>query len=124
MKNLLILFTFLFGLSLNDFYAQTEKITIAESATELAKSKDNGSYRFTLHSEVTKEDVKKSAAYYPTFFTLDYDEASHIASIKIINNNEDSRRVLLRFLSSIRSQKIQVDGKNMLIYEFYDLYLK
>ncbi len=124
MKNFLLLLTFFFAISLSGFNAQTKNITIAESATELAKSKKNGNYHFTLHSQVTQADVEKSAAYYPAFFTVDYDASSHIASVKMIDNNEKSRLVLLRFLSSIRSQKIQVDGKNMLIHEFYDLYLK
>ena len=90
----------------------------------LAKFIENGSYYFTIHAKASKEDVEKSAAYYPSYFSVDYDDASKIAKITMIDNNEKTRMVLLRFLSSVRSQKIQVDGTSMFVHEFYDKYLK
>ena len=124
MKKLLSLITFFILISFSMTFSQTENITIAQSKIELEKSKQNGIYYFTIHSKASKEDVAKSAAYYPSYFSVDYDDASKIAKITMIENNEKTRLVLLRFLSSVRSQKIQVDGTSMLIHEFYDKYLK
>ena len=124
MKKLLTLISFFFLISFSMTFSQTENITIAQSKIELEKSKQNGIYYFTIHAKASKEDVAKSAAYYPSYFSVDYDDASKIAKITMIENNEKTRLVLLRFLSSVRSQKIQVDGTSMLIHEFYDKYLK
>ena len=124
MKKLLSLITFIILISFSMTFSQTENITIAQSKIELEKSKQNGIYYFTIHAKASKEDVAKSAAYYPSYFSVDYDDASKIAKITMIENNEKTRLVLLRFLSSVRSQKIQVDGTSMLIHEFYDKYLK
>ena len=124
MKKFLSLITFFILISFSMTLSQTENITIAQSKMELEKSKKNGIYYFTIHPKASKEDVAKSAAYYPSYFSVDYDDASKIAKITMIENNEKTRLVLLRFLSSVRSQKIQVDGTSMLIHEFYDKYLK
>jgi len=124
MKKLLSLITFFILISFSMTFSQNENITIAQSKIELEKSKQNGIYYFTIHAKASKEDVAKSAAYYPSYFSVDYDDASKIAKITMIENNEKTRLVLLRFLSSVRSQKIQVDGTSMLIHEFYDKYLK
>ncbi|MDG1842267.1 MAG: hypothetical protein P8I93_07965 [Crocinitomicaceae bacterium] len=124
MKKLLSLITFFFFVSFSMTLSQTENITIAQSKMELKKSKQNGIYYFTIHPKASKEDVAKSAAYYPSYFSVDYDDATKIAKITMIDNNEKTRMVLLRFLSSVRSQKIQVDGTSMFVHEFYDNYLK
>ena len=127
MKNILFLFIFFcWGANFNSFICQnpTENIAIAGTSQELAASKISGSYQFTLPEKTKEEDVTKAASYYPGFFSVSYNSSSHVASIEMVENNENSRRVLLRFLSSIRCQKIQVDGQSLFIHEFYDAYLK
>ena len=125
MKNILFLIIFFcMGANFNNFVCQVENIAIAGTSQELAESKISGSYQFTLSDKTKEEDVTKAASYYPGFFSVSYDSPTHVASIQMVENNENSRRVLLRFLSSIRCQKIQVDGQSLFIHEFYDAYLK
>ena len=125
MKNILFLFIFFcWGANFNNFVCQKENIAIAGTSQELAASKISGSYQFTLSETTKEEDVTKAAAYYPGFFTVSYNSSNHVASIEMVENNENARRILLRFLSSIRCQKIQVDGQSLFIHEFYDDYLK
>jgi hypothetical protein len=127
MKNILFLFIlFCWAANFNNFICQnlTENTAIAGTSQELAASKISGSYEFTLSQKTKEEDVTKAASYYPGFFTVSYNSSTHVASIEMVENNENSRRVLLRFLSSIRCQKIQVEGQSLFIHEFYDDYLK
>ena len=122
-KNLLILFVFF--VSLNSFYAQ-ETATIASVASKASamEVKTSGKFKITLPSGLVKEDVDKSASYYLHDFTVNFDDKTKVAEVTMVNNDERSRKIIVRFLSACGVQQINVEGTMVDLYPFYENYLK
>lgn len=121
-----LFFTLLTTLSITSFsFAQdTKNIAVAQSSKELVDSKVSGNYKFTLPESVTAEDVAKNSKYYVHYFTVEFDDNTQMANIKMISNDDKSRHVVTRFLTANQIQSVQVDGKPYSLEEFFNSYLK
>ena len=122
-KNLLILVVLLF--SLNSLYSQ-ETATIAAVVSKAAflEGKTTGKFKITLPAGSVKEEVEKSASYYVHNFTVNFDNASKVAEVNMVTNDERSRQIIVRFLSACGVQQINVEGTMVDLYPFYETYLK
>ena len=108
-------------------YAQeAESANTAKSngKTELVKSKTTGEYQFSFMTDRTKESVEKAASYYTSNFTVEFDESSNTATVKMIENNVTSRTIVSRFLAVNQIRYVEVDGTNVSISDFIESYLK
>lgn len=123
MKKLIYTLFVLIGLSTVSF-AQTSDVAVAEGNTELMASKKTGNYKFTLPANLTKEDVAKNAKYYTRYFTVDFNESAHTATLNVADNDEKNRTVVARFLIACGVNKVKVDGREMEISKFMNAYLK
>lgn len=103
---------------------EPSELAVSKGVDALAKSKGSGEYIFTLPSTVSKEDVEKSSKYYTHYFSVDFKEDAHEATINLVNNEVKSRFVIARFLTSCGVRFITVDGKNVTLDEFSNTYLK
>ncbi len=122
-KNLLILFVLFFAM--NSFYAQeTTAIASVASKASVIDVKNTGKFKITLPSSLVKEDVDKSASYYLHDFTVNFDNNSKVAEVTMVNNDERSRKIIVRFLSACGVQQINVEGTMVDLYPFYETYLK
>lgn len=120
MKTIFTIALVLFGFT---SFAQSN-VAVSQGATELAKSKESGSYSFTLPSNVTSEDVKNNAKYYELYFKPEFDASTHKVSIKLTENTERNRFVIARFLSACGVQEVTVDNSNVSIGDFINNYLQ
>ena len=112
------------GLSITAIGQEKTKTAISKGATEVAKGKVDGNYFFTLPKGVSAATVEQNAKSYVMYFTVNYNEATQEAHITMVTNDEKSRHVICRFLISSGAEKISIDGKDMMLEEFFTTYLK
>jgi len=108
-------------------------ISIAQDAFDTAKtmgydalvaSKDSGKYVYILPPDTTDETVTKAAAYYKSYFTVNFNDAEKEATLNLNPNNEYSRLVMIRFLVASGVRYVNVDGENLELNEFAENYFK
>lgn len=89
---------------------------------ELSSIKTEGKGSIVMPSTLTSDDVAKASKYYTHYFTVEFDETTHKATILMVDNTEKSRIVIVRFLSACGVESVSVDGESvdkMAVYERY-----
>ena len=124
MKKFYFIAVLFIGFSLTANSQEISKSAFVKSKSEVLKSKETGSYVFMLPKGTTKEKVEQSAKYYTIYFTIIFDETTLEAKINMINNDEKARHVICRFLISTEIEKINMEGQEFFIEEFYKQYMK
>lgn len=121
MKNLITLFA-LFFFTIGS-YAQTA--TVKANQDDFKKALSTGYVEFVFPEEITSEDVNKSAQYYTEYFTVTFNQESHVAKIKL-NKSDDplARKIIQRFLLSSGIRTVHFNEKDYSISEFYNDSLK
>jgi hypothetical protein len=109
------------GFSFSQDKANTAK---AGSKVALVEGKTSGNYAIILPEGINPEQVKKNASYYQNSFTVEYLEKSREAKIKMVENDDRNRHVIVRFLGACGVQYVAVDGKNLSTEEFFTTYMK
>jgi hypothetical protein len=95
-----------------------------KSASDLTSIKEKGVGYITLPSNLTKADVASRAKYYPLYFTVDFNESTKVATIKMVENDERSRAIIVRFLAGCEIQTINVAGETISRDQLFEKYLK
>lgn len=83
------------------------------------------SFNFEFSPEFTVEQINKAAAFYTSYFTVT-PVASPVGTkvtVKLVEDNEMSRRVITRFFVTLEVQKILVNGESILTSDFAAKYL-
>ena len=112
-------------LSFNLFGQNGDKYySINMNKEKLAIFKQNGDYSFQLLDNYTDEIVKTNSKYYSMYFSVEFDEVKKELKLKMITNDEQSRHVICRYFSALNINKINIDGKEYELENFYQLYLK
>ena len=124
MKKIFFTLIVLVGFATVGFSQEQGTVAVSEGKTELATSKVSGEYTITLPSTVTEEMVKKNAGYYPSYFTVGFDNASKNATITLVNNEVQGRYVIARFLASCGVREVKVDDETLVLDQFIDKHLK
>ncbi|MES2588942.1 MAG: hypothetical protein V4622_08180 [Bacteroidota bacterium] len=116
---------FIFILASTFSFSQ-DKLFLAkvEKSSEFAENKTKGEFNFIFQKQVTKEQIETNASYYKSFFTVSFDEKKHLVSIKMLTNDEKSRRVLVRFFVTSKISQIDMDGVSYKPEEFYNKHIK
>ena len=122
MKSLLTAIFFVFSFTLLN--AQNLNTAICNSKASLVKGVETGLIEITLPETVKKEEIEKYATYYTNAFVVNFNEKTHVASIKMVENTSLNRRVILRFLAANQVQNVAVEGKSFLMNDFYENFLK
>lgn len=122
MKSFLISISLLFISAFSN--AQTANTAFCDSKSKLVKGIEAGLIEIKLPDAVTKSEVDKYAEYYKTAFVVNFNEKTHIANIKMIENNSSNRRIILRFLGANQVHNITVEGSSFLMNDFYETFLK
>ena len=122
MKSLLTAIFFVFSFTLLN--AQNLNTAICNSKESLVKGVETGLIEITLPETVKKEEIEKYATYYTNAFVVNFNEKTHVASIKMVENTSLNRRVILRFLAANQVQNVAVEGKSFLMNDFYENFLK
>lgn len=122
MKALLSTLVFVIGLSVMAF--GQDNVAVVKSKSDLTSIKENGKGMIVLPSNLTAEQVQGKAKYYTHYFTVDFDASSHVAKITMIDNDERSRAVIMRFLAACEVDVVNVEGVSVARDELFVKYLK
>ena len=120
MKKIIILFAIMIFTGVG--FSQTA--IVEGTAASLKKNISENQIEFVMPSEVTNKSVEKSAQYYTDYFTVDFNTESKIAKINILDQEDQARRVITRFLLSIGVRTVSFEGKDYTIMEFYSNFLE
>jgi hypothetical protein len=104
------------------FFAQSTASVKGNSST-IQSNKEVGIFEIKLEN-VLEADVIKNAAYYKDFFTVSYSPKINIAKITMLKNTSEARRIIVRFMSSLKQEFVMFDGKKLTVAEFYEVALK
>ena len=121
MKALLSTLVFVIGLSVA--FGQ-DNVAVVKSKSDLTSIKVSGKGMMTLPAHLTSDQVQSKAKYYTHYFTVDFDASSHVAKISMVDNDERSRAVIMRFLAACDVETIQVEGESVARDALYEKYLK
>jgi len=94
------------------------------SAKALETGKTSGTFLFVLPSDVTSQQVDEVKGYYKDYFSVNFDQAKHEATLVLTANEIMNKRVILRFLSSLGVRNVNVGGVEKTLDVFYDTDLK
>lgn len=95
-----------------------------ENAAQFAAEKSKGNFEFQLPATATAEAVSEKASYYTQYFTVEFNEKTKKAKIKMVQDDSRSRRVIVRFLVSNEIRTVSMEGKDYLVDEFYKQYIQ
>ncbi|MCR9172682.1 MAG: hypothetical protein NXI10_09335 [bacterium] len=124
MKKLISTLAFVLGVVALSFAQDVKNTAMSQGSEALLKSKETGTYLYTLPAGTTSEQVTKAASYYTNYFTVNFDETSREAKVEIIGDKAPSTQVMLRFLSGCGVMYVNVDGEDHQLNMFYADYVK
>ena len=105
--------------------SQKEKVfTVTSEKTELIQNKLDGKFSFILPKSTTTEEVERNSSFYKLYFSVSFNESTKEAIVKMEKNDEKSRHIISRFLTSFGIEAIQTDGSLYSLEEFYTTFLK
>lgn len=122
MKKLVYTLMLLVGFATVSFAQEANEIAVTEGSEELANSKADGDYVFVLNGK-TEGDITDAAQYYTLYFKVSFDEASQVAKLEMVENDQRARAVIVRFLVAAGFRNVDVDGKVISINDFRESYL-
>jgi hypothetical protein len=105
-------------------FAASAQKSASLSAKALETGKSSGTFLFVLPSDVTSQQIDEVKGYYKDYFSVNFDQAKHEATLVLTANETMNKRVILRFLSSIGVRTVNVDGVEKTLDVFYDTNLK
>lgn len=101
------------------------QIATVESTPETMKNQvKEGVFKFKMPETTSSVEIKRTSNYYVDYFTVDFNEESKQATISMIDNTPEGRRVVTRFLLSNKVSVISFNGKEYKITAFYDSFMK
>lgn len=119
-KAMKTLFSFAFIMFMSVMTFAQELATATKQ--ELSSIKTEGKGSIVMPSTLTSDDVAKASSYYTRYFTVEFDENTHKATIIMNDNSEKSRIVIVRFLSACGVDSVNIDGESvdkMVVFERY-----
>jgi len=120
MKTIVTALAFFISLSFS-FAQQTATVKSADNLTSI---KNSGSGEIILPGNLSAEDVKSKAKYYTKYFVVDYNQDTHVALIKMVENDAQSRNIIVRFLAACDVKDVNVGGKIVSRDNLFETYLK
>lgn len=103
-------------------FAQTSKTALAGNSEDLKTNIANNTLQFKIPT-VTQNEIDRCAKYYTNTFSVKLLNKDDVR-INLIENDPKSNRIILRFLSALNVQLINVSDKEFTLSEFYDAFLK
>lgn len=83
------------------------------------------SFNFLFGPEIQKDEIDNSAAYYESYFSVSVNPAENgnNVTITLVEDNDMSRRVILRLFVSLEVNNIEAEGQKMDKNDFMTKYI-
>jgi hypothetical protein len=112
-----LLFTICF-ISFFGFSQEIKNTMIIRDLASLETQKQSGIFEFYLPSTVTKEEVDKNKKFYTNYFTVEHFPKNNKVVIKMIENTDNNRKIIKRFLISNKINNVNANNIDYSIDEF------
>ena len=119
MKKLIVLTL----VSLASVFSYGQKVATA-TPEALQKGKTSGIIVFTMPADVTAAEIDGVKNYYKQYFSTSMDEKKHELTITMLNNDENSRRVVNRLMVSLDIRDYKIGTEELGFDAVFDKYLK
>lgn len=120
MKSVLAVLVFFVAVN----YSFAQERAIVKNKIELTSIKSSGEGSIILPANMTNDLVQAKAKYYTHYFSVEFNEKSKVAAIKMVENTERSRAVIVRFLAACDVNEIDVEGTIVKRDDLFVNYLK
>lgn len=120
MKKLIALFTIVFLV----FITSAQTAFVAGNPAKMKEGVKKGVFQFDMPKSTLAEEVKRTSNFYVDYFTVAFNNESKQATVTMVDNSPEARRVVTRFLLSNKVSIISFDGKEYKITEFYDNFMR
>ncbi len=104
--------------------AQQISVTCSMDNKTMTSEAKTGHFQWKFPSTTTLSSIENTAKYYAPFFTYKFDEKTGVLDINSINDGDETRKIMLRFLGANQVNEIKVGEISYKLYEYYDSYLK
>jgi hypothetical protein len=121
MKSFIIFAFVLFG---TIAIAQQRTVKSTLNAIEITKEATAGHFQWVFPDETTADEIENTAKYYTTFFTYKYNVDNKTVDVYPVQDSEETRRVMLRFLGANQVNKILVGEEEFELYSYYEKFMK
>jgi hypothetical protein len=111
------------------FFTFTSLVLLSQEATidnkvKFFRDKEIGKFEFKLPVDSKKEAVDQFAKYYVNYFTVDFSEITKIAKISLVENTQENRKIIMRFLGANQIQHVIIDNRSYTLMDFNNNYLQ
>ena len=104
--------------------AQQITVTSNLSASDIKKEAKLGHFQWVFPQKTTLESIQNTAKYYTTSFTYTFNETTKTVDVYPINDAEEVRRVMLRFLGANQVSQIEVGEESYELWTYFESFMK
>lgn len=104
--------------------AQQITVTSNLSSSDIKKEAKIGHFQWVFPEKTTAESIQNTAKYYTTSFTYTFNETTKTVDVYPINDSEEVRRVMLRFLGANQVSQIKVGEESYELWTFFESFMK
>lgn len=104
--------------------AQQITVTSNLSSSDIKKEAKLGHFQWVFPEKTTAESIQNTAKYYMASFTYTFNETTKMVDVYPINDSEEVRRVMLRFLGANQVSQIKVGEESYELWTFFESFMK
>jgi hypothetical protein len=104
--------------------AQQITVTSNLSSSDIKKEAKLGHFQWVFPEKTTAESIQNTAKYYMASFTYTFNETTKTVDVYPINDSEEVRRVMLRFLGANQVSQIKVGEESYELWTFFESFMK
>ncbi len=104
--------------------AQQITVTSNLSASDIKKEAKLGHFQWVFPEKTTLESIQNTAKYYTSSFTYTFNETTKTVDVYPINDAEEVRRVMLRFLGANQVSQIKVGEESYELWTYFESFMK
>jgi hypothetical protein len=104
--------------------AQQITVTSNLSSSDIKKEAKLGHFQWVFPEKTTAESIQNTAKYYMASFTYTINETTKTVDVYPINDSEEVRRVMLRFLGANQVSQIKVGEESYELWTFFESFMK
>ena len=104
--------------------AQQITVTSNLSSSDIKKEAKIGHFQWVFPEKTTAESIQNTAKYYTTSFTYTFNETTKTVDVYPINDSEEVRRVMLRFLGANQVSQIKVGEESYELWTLFESLMK
>lgn len=104
-------------------FAQSN-VTFKDASADYKKASVS-EFHFAFASAITLDEINKAAVFYTDYFTVTpvASATGHDVTIKLVEDTEMNRRIVMRFFVTMSISSISVNGTDMSLQDFVNEYI-